>query len=1771
MPKTVRIRTKVGIDQSVDLSLEQDFEFLEILSLKLSQEEIYERQCADYGVLVGRVSVNDGFGVPNAKVSIFLPIDAEDEDNPVISAIYPYKTISDINEDGYRYNLLPYKPSYPGHAATGSFPDLEDVLTNPTAIELYDKYYKFTVTTNDSGDFMIFGVPTGTYDIVMNVDLSDIGPFSQSPQDLIRLNIANESQVNGTTFQTSENLTTLPQLVFLTKTTTILPLWGDPELCQISITRTDFDLTGEANIEIKPTAIFMGSIFSDSDELAQKRNCKPKLKGGYQCSLFAGPGQILSIRQTIRQDEFGRPLLEEHQFENDGKIIDENGTWLLDVPMNLDYVITNEFGEQVFSTDEKKGIPTRARYRFKVKWNQSPSLGEPVKRASFLVPNIKEHGWSSIDEDPLVNLTSSSPSYIAAQRSYAFSLNWDDYGTQAEVIQDAIDCKDMFYEMTYNKVYTVSQLITGYRKGNANNRYLAIKNITDDTCESTTNKFPTNETQFRFDLLFILFTIVATFISIILKFVTVVFHIICFLVTKIRDLRIGITIPVIDRYVGFQPFRNWAILTTIEQQFSNLNIPLFTYPDCELCSCQSTTNTGSAVTFPTGSLTSVPPFSNNSVLANFINAGSYDYVTDDEANDLTTTIQNTLAGYQTTNPVIGWSFRTSNQEIFSYDLSEGAQTNIALLTYYSNSIPLHERLTNFNFKGKFFGNNNYKLTTPASGNSPLNTNSNSFQAAHTIGGGHTQIKVTFNSDINSTNTGLETQLGGSISLGITNQNLGFHYDNVMIIATEERYDDGTILTFNNPYNLDDPNLSGLTKNIYGTYSITGTPINTATTEVNVSHTNPYTGERLITKYNILQTNGEADNYLRYPTNQEYFQVIKSLTYSEYLTILNNNYFEPEYNDSYWGSFNQRMFNNFENIGRLYFSRLVFQCSNPGLNWTGPDFAAYAPYADGVNPWTSFNEKSETYFNIIVRGVDPHSSRVKVKYGLGKLFNRKSHWAVTFEGDYKLNIPLQPNDTLDFGSVSINPTTQSLARDNAHKCVKHDGLATNSNVDSYSRGRLFFKSFHFRPSNTDWTSFKTRTVYKYSSISQTDIGDSLQPYQRLRFSDPPIRIPSCFITNVNAYTFVGNTTNGGGLRVGLSNYFARENQLDSYPTTTQNFLDGKSFDNGKYAVGESVEGGSVMLKGGGNLLCETCNFATRLQGYYYSKVYPDPIDDNDCLDMINSERIVMRSDRVPSSDAYQSYTNPSGEVIVSHTLMANALFYITQVSDEGVTTGSQTSLSTPGFNVTGTDTPVPNSEDPESFGQVDKLLASFSCQSLVPIGCYQTIYPDSITIAPAAQCQYYSGTNERFFIEGSCYSLVHPAYLGSNLKKDLQLITEWLSRININFGACREVFSHIFMNNWVNGGLYMFPFKSQRFFTGPNGNPPNQPYNKYCRDTVYLEPETFNFYYRSTPWDGNDFIGREGYSSLGERKGNARDYMFPTTIMDLGPRDEIQKYLSQSGNWDGYIVNKLLPTTFSDTSDILNLFILSRFASAKFGALFSTKGANILNFFSRKALFVDSDYAQMVATNSQLGIAAFEPANYPEPPVGSGFNSPLYFPAGVDDVKNITFGIFFTGDSQLRDYISPNRTIYDSGGQIGVNEACSLSYIPVTTQVVPFYLWKINDNSSNSNIFGNQQNNWFSQSDAFAFKYQAIDRLYAESKNFQPENINIINYHKGWIANYNPQSINPATGEYDYKPEPGLPGNYLMGAPYYFYFGVVKGASAFDRFTTKWIDTDGIAD
>ena len=69
--KIRRVNTEVGKDKKVTVELTQDFDLMEILSLKFSQTQAYTSFCSDYGVVCGRLTANDGYGIPNAKISIF--------------------------------------------------------------------------------------------------------------------------------------------------------------------------------------------------------------------------------------------------------------------------------------------------------------------------------------------------------------------------------------------------------------------------------------------------------------------------------------------------------------------------------------------------------------------------------------------------------------------------------------------------------------------------------------------------------------------------------------------------------------------------------------------------------------------------------------------------------------------------------------------------------------------------------------------------------------------------------------------------------------------------------------------------------------------------------------------------------------------------------------------------------------------------------------------------------------------------------------------------------------------------------------------------------------------------------------------------------------------------------------------------------------------------------------------------------------------------------------------------------------------------------------------------------------------------------------------------------------------------------------------------------------------------------------------------------------------------------------------------------------------
>jgi hypothetical protein len=436
---SIRIRTTTdNKDKFVKVKLDQEFDFIEVLSLKITQEEVYRNFCADYGVVVGRVFINNGFGIPNARVSIFIPIDDIDKNDPILKGLYPYELVTDKDIDGKRYNLLPKNSETDNDCFTpvGTFPNKREVLDDPEMGHVYCKYYKFTTSTNYAGDYMIFGVPVGNYTVHVDADISDIGIASQRPYDSISQGAPIQMFDSPTKFKGGTNLDKLVQVKTVNAGVNVQPFWGSVENCEIGISRIDLDL----NYTITPSAIFMGGAFGDSDKNSVNKNCRPRKSMGKICEQNTSEGTIEMIRKTLD----GK--IEKLDIEG-GRLMDENGSWAYQIPMNLDYYYTNEFGDLVLSEDPNKGIPTRANVRFKIAMDESGGLGRLRTKANYLIPH---------------NPTAGKPDEI----DYEFG----------ELTKDS-----SFRDLYWNKIYSVSNFISRYQKnGRVKNRnFIGLKDVDD--------------------------------------------------------------------------------------------------------------------------------------------------------------------------------------------------------------------------------------------------------------------------------------------------------------------------------------------------------------------------------------------------------------------------------------------------------------------------------------------------------------------------------------------------------------------------------------------------------------------------------------------------------------------------------------------------------------------------------------------------------------------------------------------------------------------------------------------------------------------------------------------------------------------------------------------------------------------------------------------------------------------------------------------------------------------------------------------------------------------------------------------------------------------------------------------------------------------------------------------------------------------------------------------------------------------------------------------
>jgi len=1747
MGQSYRIRTQTGINKTINIQLDQEFEFLEILSLKLQQEDVYAKSCAEYGVVVGRITANNGFGLPNARVSIFIPIESIDESNPLISSIYPYKSPNDKNEDGYRYNLLPYEQSYSTHAATGTLPTRLDVLTGSTAIEIYDKYYKFSVKTNESGDYMIMGVPQGQRTIVMDVDLSDIGEFSLTPQDLIRMGLASEGQVAGNRFRTSTDLNSLPQIVNIVKDLEVSPLWGDPELCDIAINRVDFDLRDDANIDIQPTSTFMGSIYSTADNFRVKKNAKPADNMGNLCSLTSGPGQIIAIRQTIFQDSEGNPGLETYELEQSGNIIDGNGVWLTELPMNLDYYITNEFGDKVLSNDPTVGIPTKAKYRFKVKWQQPPTLTEQVRRPYYLVPNVKEYGWTSTESDPN---DSSPPNQLKS--SYYFGLAWSGYTNgftnptqKLNRLNEVINCEDTFYEFQYNRVYTVSGLIDEFKNG-GRGRFIGIKEIDSQECDSNVNKFPVNEGFRNFDLLYFLFAIIFQVLQIIGVPLLIAYHFIAFLwnnfaVPIVIYFGVNWTIQAVNYWslfggaiagtaafgatagmiVGFAAqallytagvaFLIFAFKTIVSFKFGRLKLPMITYPECQACECDPETTApggddGTSETIPSAGL--LTQLSNSGLYSEYIES---QFLISNPANESDAQLNGAMyaqgvagRGSSNRNPQ---QFKSTQSQVFTF-------SNNAKFYAYGVTLPPGERINIYNTRKKYFDNvNKIKVTFNYPGNGGYTTPQ--FHYDNTLTVLSTQdlevgtllafVNPNKTKDKNYLWTG-STNIGGVTLTGINGVIKNDAFPATVYWATSQTSDTSTV--YNIPSGNSECFLS-LTLDIQTTGTTTyldcvGVKYTTTATTIG-PHVISNSNGVIITSiggtatYNASNTiKGQACQRYIYPSDIEYYQVLTAITITTTTSPSGTSYSIPNLGTgpSFWAELNS------PNTG--YY---LGEKSGGGWRFGQTDSTFVFPPNFDFNYQTSIiNDFGQQKVLILQRGVDPYSPKLPNRYGIGQIMGHSNPDAVIITGMTRMNIPIQK---IPAGSISVQ---------------QH-----NNQNNIYSTSYFYSPGI---PSSPLFPTASTTPGLQFSSYTTSNVGY----YGALDSSFTPTS--NKITTNVGLqYYSNGNITfDGTSTNYGVSPF---SNSFTTGVRSVNNnlFYSGTFGVSGKYDGAEDLSGAAYMFRGpfksykagrGDYRFFLEQNSPFNL--YFSPILYPYMTGSTTQLSITNSAKMVMRTDRLPSSDYIDNGNNLNGSVSL---LQQNLGFAVYPIE------GGGDFYSSPGFS-TGAEQATAEIGGQIAEGNVIRTLST--CENMVGLNCYSG---NGVNFGVKTGCQSSDS------VENGCYVLMTKPLIG--LGNDLGTFAEWGYRFRFFYGLCRGVLAQTFTNNWVNGSLYTFPIQVDTFFGSDNKPLPPE----FAKKLVYFDKDTSNFYYRSSPYYNNRFIGSPTGDLISPV--NDRNLLFPTTIINLGIKDDFYQEIIFDASAKAYIMKSLQPTSYSDTSDLVNLFVISRITSGGFlGQLLSGLNGSLNKLFTRPQLRIDGDLAQTMSINSEYGVIPFSPEYYSVYGVST---DPVVILGSLD---NPTMGVFFsstTVDLQNKDFLTPGIIDFRP-----TNNANAITYeYGIKSQTVPFYQWQLNQGSPTS-IFGSEKNNWKTNqsstvgaSGIFKYKYQSLSRRNTGTPSyFSGPNVGLGDiYQRGYIFNVD------SSGVFSFSIAGVTDDNFLVGAPNHFYFGLINGETALDKFKTKY--------
>jgi hypothetical protein len=1282
-----------------------------------------------------------------------------------------------------------------------------------------------------------------------------------------------------------------------------------------------------------------------------------------------------------------------------------------------------------------------------------------------------------------------------AWSGYTDGFTGNDYFNR---LNESINCEDTFYQFDFNKIYTPSSLIDEYKKG-ARGRFIGIKEIDSQDCDSTINKFPVNEGFRNFDLIFFLFSIVFQILSIIGPILLIAYH---FLVFLWNNFAVPILIYLILNFtynaINYGYLTAGAIAGTavfgatagmiagfiaqtllygagatflivnfkkiVKQKFGRFKLSMMTYPDCQACECTPEETVEDGISSPASS--TITQFSDSGKYSQKL-FDTFDFGSDIDAgpNDEEETIENkTAATTALSDAIAGRNNPTNNNDTFKSTKSATYKLNgIRKLFAYTSGLTLSERINVFNTRKKYFdGVNQIDVTFDKSSNIGKKHTDNTLTVVYSekyeAGQLLTFVSPTLSQDVNYLWTG-ETKFAGVVN-GIQGKALLPTGGTITVSGASTSIANGQHTQLTETYELsggsvgDDESqcVASLTINVtttgtttyntcFGetktlTYNTTGSHTIVDNDCINISTTG---GTAVYTVTNL----GPTCQRYKYPLDIEYFQVLTALTITEYFNLTNKDNPDIE---------------SFPNIlnGKINVF-LGYQKPLPTLRKTKK--TAEISYKD------YFEDFGNQYVTILQRGVDPYSPLYNNEYGVGALFGFTSNNQITFTASTRINTPIQ---TIPSGGMSVQnfKSGQSAIFTPSHF---FEAGINNSQIPGLQ-----------------FSAFSTNAVRYYGSFDSTNYPSTSTQFLTI----PNLGGVNCLVSKDNNQAYSNTTTNA---------YYNSSEDLSG---------------NGLYINKELSD----------NVKDGTSSYYSEIFPLNY--VYTSVTSSVTGMTISSSTFNVMRTDRLPSSDYFQEDT-------VSYPLLQQNLGFQTYLlSDDG------TNVSIKGAS-TGASIPTP---DIEGLPNAETVLESFSCEKMVGLDCY-TGFGKDFGIKPSC--------SDSDNIELGCYVFVNKPLI--DLGKDLSNFLEWTYRFRFFYALCRGVLSQTFTNNWVNGSLYMFPIQVDTFYD--RQNKVKDPV--FCNHLAYFDVKTNNFYYRSSPYrlSTNRFVGRETNEPTAV---NTVNLMFPTTIANLGYKDSFYSELSFDPSTRAYIIPDIDSTSYGDTSDLVNLFVISRITDESFLAQILSVGDNSVNqLFSRpgpKSDFalrrVDGDFAQLMSINSEIGNINFSPEYYEITPT----NSPTSI---LGTAKEPIMAVWFsstTDNLQTKDYLTPGRINFRGNDNVG--------YYPypygIKSQRVPFYQWKLDNVNT---IFGNQYNDWATKESDIVQdrKYQSLDRTDITKPSYFISSTAAVNdlNARGYIF-----SVDPLTGEYSSLGAENSD-KFIVGAPYQFYFGIIKGESALDKFKTKY--------